>query len=197
MHADERTHHGHSSDDGDEGGREQLPEPGEALDPEARLLPAGVEAPEQVGGAELHLPELALRHGQRGEGLAEGSGDVGEAGDADVTGELAERGLERPVPEADLLDVPEEVAAQEGRAGRLVEVGGEQVAHAELELALTWRGEGRADGALVQLEELLSEHAVGGEALGRRDVAATARVRHQPRRGSLLCTGVYRTQGKN
>jgi len=63
VHADERAHDGHGGDDGDEGSREQLPEPGEALDPEPRLLPAGIEAPEQVGGAELHLPELALRHG--------------------------------------------------------------------------------------------------------------------------------------
>ena len=75
------------------------------------------------------------------------------------------------------------MAAQERRAGRLVVVGGEEVAHAGVELAAAGRGEGRADGALVRLEELLGEEAVGGEALGRRDAiaAAAARARHQPR----------------
>jgi len=48
----------------------------------------------------------------------------------------------------------------------------QEVAHAGWSLPL--RGEGRADGALVQPEELLDEEAVGGEALGRRDAIAAA-----------------------
>jgi hypothetical protein len=82
--------------------------------------------------------------------------------------------------EADLLDVLEEVAAQEGGDGCLVVVGGEEVEHAdEMEAALApWRGEGHGDGRLVRFEEVLGEEALGGDALGRC-AAGGARALHQ------------------
>jgi hypothetical protein len=82
--------------------------------------------------------------------------------------------------EADLLDVLEEVAAQEGGDGRLVVVGGEEVEHTDgMEAALaSWRGEGHGDGGLVRFEEVLGEEALGGDALGCRATGG-ARAQHQ------------------
>lgn len=132
MHADD----GH---DRHEGHGEHLPEPSERPDFAARGLPTGVEALEKICGAVSRVPEPALRGRQCSEGLPEGGGDVDEAPVGDEP--AVERGLERAVVEADLLDVLEEVAAEEER-------------------------ERRGDGGLAGVEQLLGEEAVGGEALG-------------------------------
>lgn len=179
MHADAGADDGHDGDGRDEGHRQRPPEPRDAPDPVARLLPPGVEAPEQVARAGLHLPEPPLRRGQRGERLPQRGGDVGEAGHPDVGGELAERVLERAVAEAYMLDVLEQVAAEERGVGRHGVVGGEEAAHVGAEAAPARRREGCGDGALVRLEQVLGEEAVGGEPLRRRAAAAAAMARHQ------------------